>query len=715
MKCKLFTKSAFKIAMGCPTRLYYYYDSEKYANQDSENEFLQALAKGGFQVGALAKLYCGVGDGCDLGELKGYDEPLKRTAELMDLESVVIAEAAFRYKDCFVRADIVRKTPAGIDLIEVKAKSWENGRPFVKNIKKGPNRGKLGVDSDIAEYVYDVAFQKYVLTHALAERGINLPVRAFLMMPDKTVDCDADMVNQYFRIANKNGRVVVHVEAGAEALTRKNHVLREFDVDGLCDKIIAGVTCEQTNVLHGRKFVPFIEEMSEAYCNHTKMNTPLSVECYKCPFYSAAETPKKADGYDECWRQGMPDYNPQERLLEELMGNKRAAFENGVRLLRNVSRTNLYSPSHTPAPDDPSKLTYEDRRILQVSLCTDQPALLGGLAEDVRDGVYLDKDGLKAEMNKWKFPLHMIDFETTTVALPFYSHMRPYEQVAFQFSHHVIESAGPGQPYTIRHAGQWINTEKGHFPNFDFIRALKRELENDDGTIFRYATHENTVLNKIREQLLCYPEEVLERHLVTGQELKELVDFIDSITCVRNPKAKNKGESEFLRVGNRNMVDLRKIVSGYYYDPSMKGSESIKYVLPAVLNGSGFLKRRYSEPIYGGGAEIPSLNILPPESPKAWVCLDDDGKVENPYKWLPEVNEYLPEGFLRPEGDEYDEDDLTQVNQGGAALTAYSKIQFSDLQTTEALRQALLRYCELDTMAMVFIWEYFNNEIHKGR
>ena len=29
----------------------------------------------------------------------------------------------------------------------------------------------------------------------------------------------------------------------------------------------------------------------------------------------------------------------------------------------------------------------------------------------------------------------------------------------------------------------------------------------------------------------------------------------------------------------------------------------------------------------------------------------------------------------------------------------------------EALREALLRYCELDTMSMVFIWEYFYQSI----
>ena len=60
MKRKLFTKSAFKIALECPRRLYYAYDSKLYANQQLQDDFLQSLARGGFQVGELAKVYYGI-------------------------------------------------------------------------------------------------------------------------------------------------------------------------------------------------------------------------------------------------------------------------------------------------------------------------------------------------------------------------------------------------------------------------------------------------------------------------------------------------------------------------------------------------------------------------------------------------------------------------------------------------------------------------------
>ena len=34
------------------------------------------------------------------------------------------------------------------------------------------------------------------------------------------------------------------------------------------------------------------------------------------------------------------------------------------------------------------------------------------------------------------------------------------------------------------------------FPNFEFIRALQKSLDSNEGSIFRYATHENTIVSE---------------------------------------------------------------------------------------------------------------------------------------------------------------------------------------------------------------------------
>ncbi len=50
------TKSKFKLALECPTKLYYV-DKPEYANQQTEDSFLKALAEGGYQVDALAIIF----------------------------------------------------------------------------------------------------------------------------------------------------------------------------------------------------------------------------------------------------------------------------------------------------------------------------------------------------------------------------------------------------------------------------------------------------------------------------------------------------------------------------------------------------------------------------------------------------------------------------------------------------------------------------------
>lgn len=673
---KLFTKSAFKQALFCPASLYYYFDRENYANQMNEDDFLQALAEGGNQVGDLAKVYYNVHVDADIRVL-GYDKAQEITADLMKRDEVNIAEAAFRWKDCFIRADIIEKKGNQINLIEVKAKSWDPSKDdFVT--KRNANK----VDAGILEYVYDVAFQKYIIQKAL---GPGFIVKAFLLMPDKTVQSEVDGINQYFRVVKEGDRVSIVREPGAEEIRNYTPVLTPFDVDDLCTRIIAGTTDEQMDLM-GCRFTEFVETMADIYVNHKRKFCPVGDRCFKCPFYSNEKTPGMLDGKKECWKEvaGFTDDDFTRPSVGDLWCGQLGAKA----LKKELVAKEKYFLSDVEIDDIPvsrtgsAGLLPSDRRILQVGLATSNDKMLAQFKANLHDEVFVDIPGLKAEMKDWKFPLHMIDFETTAVALPFYKGMRPYEQVAFQFSHHIIEEDG-----SIRHAGQYLNTAKHQFPNFEFVRELKRQLEGDNGTIFRYAAHENTILRAIHEQLEASSE----------PDRYELMSFIDSITHYK------VGNTEV--AGSRDMVDLLVMVRRYYYHPSMKGSNSIKVVLPAILNSSKAIQCKYEQPIYG--SVIPSCNF-DAASAKAWISFGADGKVENPYKHLDTIA-----SFLQVTPEELEHFDTTRqmadesIANGGAALAAYTKLQFSDEVCTDALAQALLRYCELDTMSMVFIWEYF--------
>jgi len=54
---------------------------------------------------------------------------------------------------------------------------------------------------------------------------------------------------------------------------------------------------------------------------------------------------------------------------------------------------------------------------------------------------------------------------------------------------------------------------------------------------------------------------------------------------------------------------------------------------------------------------------------------------------------------------------IDNIDDGGAALTAYGKIQYTDMteKEREDIAEALKRYCELDTLAMVMIYEHLKS------
>ena len=118
------------------------------------------------------------------------------------------------------------------------------------------------------------------------------------------------------------------------------------------------------------------------------------------------------------------------------------------------------------------------------------------------------------------------------------------------------------------------------------------------------------------------------------EDRNELCGFIRTIT-------KSPRESEEQWVGDRAMVDMLEIGKRYYYDPLTNGSNSLKKVLPAVLNRSDFLKKNYSQPIYGAPGGITSLNF------KDWRWIEFDGeKVKDPYDQLPPMFQDRPDEEL---------------------------------------------------------------------
>ena len=533
------------------------------------------------------------------------------------------------------------------------------------------NTAKECIKSKWVPYLYDLAFQKYVISKAYP----NYKVKAHLILANKSSKASIEGLNQLFQIEKVNGRPTIRVAENLKASQLGQSILVKKNLDDLVEKIW-NVYPMPTTYGVDNKFEDYVKLCEQTYVNDQRIYAPISSKCKGCSYYTkpGKDTGKKS-GFVECWKQHTKlsdDILINQPLITDLwQGRINDLFVSGPYLLGKVPQEMLFSsPKKSKEPIEViNGLTTSERRILQVQKEHDKDA-----------SYYFDKAGFNEEYNTWKFPLNMIDFETSQVALPFHKDTGPYQGIAFQFSHHKIYQDG-----RIEHYNQFLHFEKGVYPNLEFIRALKKSLAADEGSIFRYHNHENTYLRMIHKQLNngeCVTNET---------EKKELCDFIDHITSyksIENPKSKISG--------SRNMIDLYEIVKRFYYSPSSRGKIGLKFTLPAIISDSSYLRDKYvKKGIYGQNLAVKSLNF----EDHQWI---DSAYGNDPYKTLPKIFD----GLTREELDEL-QNDIDGIADGGAALTAYNYLQYSKYtdKQRELIRDALLRYCEVDTAAMVFLIE----------
>lgn len=642
------TKSRFKLAAECPRKLYYT-GKKGYLDRSLEDSFLAALAEGGYQVGELA---CLVHPGGIRVDDLDHNVALAKTAELLQQDEVTIFEAAIAFGSLFVRVDVLRKIGARIEIIEVKAKSYSAK-------KDGDFKGAKGqLKADFLPYLQDVAFQRFVAQKALPDHHVH----AFLMLVDKEQFSTVDGLNQRFKVLVEDRRLRVQVEPGTTLESLGQLLLAKVPVDGQVDMILSDTLT--VGPKEQRPFPEAVGTFALAYSQDTPLPPVPSSACggcqFKAPSWPLPEQPKS--GFHECWSHafnwGELDFAETTVLDLWNFRGKTQLIEQGVLKAKQVTLEDLKFDGEDPGVDGMA------RQHRQWYVC--QPTWPGG------GEYYFDGAGYLNARAGWKFPLHCIDFETSAVAIPFASGRHPYELTAFQFSHHVVYEDG-----RVEHRSQWLCAKPGVDPNINFVRALCTALSKDDGTVFRWSAHENTVLNKLREELLG--------SATPPADKDALVNFIESITTRTAATKKVHGP--------RSMVDLCDIAEKFYFHPSTKGSNSLKKVLPALMKSSTALRETYGKANYGG--KQVSLNFV---EPVAW-WQEHDGQVKDPYALLPPVFEDV----ARDEINAADEGLSEELKEGGAAMAAYARLQFEDLPDARraSIENALLRYCELDTLAMV--------------
>lgn len=655
MPVPLLTKSRYILASECPRKLWYHARPAEYPNEKSDDAFLQALADGGHQIGALAR--CLFPDG-ELIETRNIEAALAQTAELLRRDEVVIFEAALQSGPFLVLVDVLRKTKTGYELMEVKAKSWDPAKDSL-NTKKG-------LRSEWVRYLEDVAFQTWVARQALPGSAV-VP---YLILVNKSAITEADGLNQLFRLdRDANRRVTVRIVDPQRALRLGQDLLAKIPVAAEVEGLIngtAGIAAEEPGG-SGSTLPERALRFSQIQNNTAPIAAPIGPHCKSCEFRCSTEDISKGlrDGFGECWTERLgKEYRPDRQPVFSL-------WNFGKNKVKELSDRGHWYLDQIPPGQVPDKNQRQIRQWQSVVNRTQEE--------------YINRS-IAAAIDSWRYPIHFLDFETITPSIPFHRGMHPYEVVAFQFSCHHLQADG-----SITH-DEFLDVSPGTFPTWRFLESLKRSIGQDGGTILRFAPHENSVLRAVRSQLLRAQRSPSSSPtpFPAGMQPDEYVAWIDTITTPTGSEEKGSA-------GPRTMVDLLPLVKDHYFHPKMGGSNSIKALLPAVLSVSNSLREKYQKPL-GFGTNLTGKILWQPD--------DENGGPRDPYALLPPV---FPDFPLEDSSEE--DADPTTLASGGAAMMAYARIQYADVPIVEreAYGQALLRYCELDTLAMLMVVEHWRS------
>jgi hypothetical protein len=604
MKKNYLSKSDFKVAMTCPTKLYY--RKLKYPTTNDENEFMQMLAEGGYMVGKLATLL--FPGGIDLSEEANPEISAYKTRDLLLAnENIVIYEASVLFQDFLIRVDVLEKKGNTINLIEVKAKSYDSA-----NAEK--EKSKLG------EYLDDVVFQYFVISNAFPQ----FKIVPYLFMPDKAKATNLEGLNGLFQITKKESKPgSKFISYDVDFNGNPNDLLKD-DILTLID-----LTPEVMQRL------PIIQNCANEFAASinpelSKIETNVSINCKTCEFRS--ESPDK-DGFRQCWGP-LADAPPDILTLNQL-GNVNRHHENII--------NDLISKGKVKLSDFPSEILNPENRKNNKPYQNNRPFM---------QLTYKDEwisDELKAGLRILQKKIHFIDFETSRMALPYHKGMRPYELVAFQWSCHTLDTVSN----TLTHK-EWINMEDT-FPNFAFAESLM-SATNDGGEILIWSHHENSVLKEIHAQM--------EKYNYTNTALSQWIEQVVKFT--------KDDSTEF--------TDMCKMADKGYFHPFTKARSSIKVILPAVLKNYTNHEIQHLLQNFDFG-----INLFRREN----------GEVMSPYKLLPSVEEI----------------DAYEINEGTAAMRAYQDMLYgfakNDAVKKQAIKNSLLSYCKLDTLAMVIIYKHW--------
>ena len=364
---------------------------------------------------------------------------------------------------CYV--DIYNENEEEINIIEVKATT---------NSKYLDAKEKALLDrfSDVGKYPHDLAFQRFVIEHALRKVGDTRPVNYYLAV----LNCQYE----YDGVRDAMGECVYNKINGQEIIVfmNMNEVTEKYQP----------IILDEVSKLE--KFISTPHDISA--------KVPVGKWCAwggrtECLFCS------------HCFKRlrDVPDTNKANNYLH-FRGFKSGGIKDKYQLINK---------GYWQLDDVPSGwLTSENHKIQRD--CFDNGT------------EHIDKEKMRFWLDKIEYPIYHFDFETFPCPLPRFKGETPYRQSVFEFSLH-IERA-PGICDKQKDNFIFLNAECYDDEREALVKAIVDHFEfNADGTLHGTMLAQNTSFERgrLKELAVIYPE-YANKLLAICDKSADLIDLL---------------------------------------------------------------------------------------------------------------------------------------------------------------------------------------------
>lgn len=532
---------------------------------------------------------------------------LKETEKWLADDEVAICGAVVQSNVFLTRIPILVKRGEELTVIQIHGK-------LRKRTSKS-NIDKVGLNSTENIYLLKAAYRMEVLRQCYPNRSVN----AEFYFPRKDFRAGMELLNRHTFLKKKSSELK---ENFSNLFTRVTAVL---GAEELSEELPASVVHEQ---FAGKRLDVVLNEIEQIADSDTPVAVDRSRECKYCDYRL-----RNNDSIN-CWQKHFQDTkikNPNSHTFDLIGHGNSALCEKQIWYSEQIEISDGFSSFENIQAHGGPSITMQQRRSLQILRSKEEPVPLLWV-----------KEGMQGIKNL-KFPLHFLDFEASTYAIPMKRGDSPYKPVYFQFSAITLFEDGNFE------LNDWLDTDpENPDPHEQFADELGRIPGISEGTIIQYSPFEKQAVNRLISDL--------QRNSMLHARR------IDSLLSIKNGL---KGFDHFF--------DLSDWIRNYYFNKYQKNGLGLKQVLESVFQ----LEKKAT---LFGLDRMPELKVL---------------SKTNELSVLFQGSDYAS---IQENG--------SGIVDGSSAMNAWTSLK-SGLLTPEeevSVQNVLRKYCTLDAYALLYLY-----------